>query len=124
MKIYARRCSGNVCETFMNGTITDICQRMITPGMMGYRYMSKIKPKLKCPVKANTYNVDEVDMFFGVLLEMPLEGFRWIVRASLVGKTVTEKNRWMTVGCVLLNARVMASTSHKHLTKPKDVILT
>lgn len=92
--------------------------------MLGYRYMSKIKPRLKCPIKAGIYNVDDVDIFFGILLEMPVEGFRWILRFSLVGKPITEKGGLMTIGCFSMNARVLASTARKRVVKAKDVVLT
>lgn len=93
--------------------------------MLGYRYLSKIKPKLKCPLKANTYNIDEVDMFFGMMLEMPVEGFRWIFKISFVGKPAKSKaTNLMTIGCLIINARIMASSSRKRIVKPKDVILT
>lgn len=123
MKITARRCNANnICDTFANYTFADFCQRLENPKMLGYRYLSKIKPPLKCPVKAGTYNVDAVASFLGLILDLPIEGFRWIIRASMTGKAAGEKNGMTTIGCLSINARVMASTSRKRIMKASDVV--
>lgn len=64
-----------------------------------------------------------MDIFLGVILDLPVEGYRWIVRVSMVGKPVREKGNLMTLGCLTLNARVMASTSRKRVMKASDVIM-
>lgn len=125
MAVDARRCKEHTrddnCETFTSFTITDFCDRLEKPGMMGYRYMSKINPRLRCPAKVGTYNVDAVDIFFGRLLDLPVEGYRWIIKASIIGKAVRDKGGLKVIGCILLNARIMASTSRKRVMKASDV---
>lgn len=124
----ARRCKENnphACETFMNSTITDFCERMVNPKMMGYRYLSKIEPKIKCPVKAGTYNLDAMNVFLGSLLDFPVEGFRWVLTLANIGKlNGGEKKNLMTLGCIEIKARIMVSTSRKRVIKSKDVVLT
>lgn len=125
MSIYASRCkehARNYCETFTNFTIVDFCERLVTPGMMGYRYLSKIKPKMKCPVKAGTFSMDKVDIFFGRMLSLPVEGYRWIIRSSMLGKVLGDKREMITLGCLAMNARIMASTTRKRVMKADDVL--
>lgn len=124
MAVDVRRCKANTrnnCETFTSFTLTDFCDRFENPNMMGYRYMSKIKPNFRCPGQSGTYNLDAVDMFLGRIMDLPVEGYRWIVKGSIIGRAVGDMGELKVIGCMLINARVMASSSRKRVVKANDL---
>lgn len=96
----------NQYESFINHTIGNMCEIMTNPLMLGNRYMAKFKPQISCPLKAGVVDISEADMILDSILQLPVEGFAWIIKGVFMGRRSTSA-KMQAIGCLMVHFRVL-----------------
>lgn len=102
------------CEHFNNFTVTDFCGVMHDREIFGMDFIEKFEPEINaCPIGEGVYDVGKVSVSLESVIQLPLEGFRWIWRVTFFHmESLDDEDEFDKVfqGCVEAQLRVMVSS--------------
>lgn len=89
---------------------------MVSPDLMGYRYLSKFRPAPSCPLTPGMIDVSDTDLILNMILKLPLEGYQWKLQGMFMGKSV-KGGKLHEIGCIMVYFEVL---KEKKKANPKD----
>lgn len=88
LKLYmeVNRCSLDLsdCEKYDRVVIPNLCDKINDKASFWAPLTKAIRPRMKCPISIGNYTVNNGSFDLNMVSRLPIEGYRWIVRARIV----------------------------------------
>lgn len=77
LEIETNRCTlkQKDCQKFSKIKFENVCEKFFNSPLFGGKFVSAIKPKMKCPALQGTYNVQDVVMDLENIAKLPFSGW-------------------------------------------------
>lgn len=81
------------CDKFPSLSISGFCQKLKDKNLFFHEAMTKITPPFECPIKAQTYIINNCVLDLSPFAFIPLSGSLWFMTA----KTFAGKNKKLAI---------------------------
>lgn len=74
------RCSFDLkkCEKYPGATFEDLCRMFNDKHHLFSSFFSRVKPPVKCPLKAGNYTFEESKLDFSIFSALAIDGYTWL----------------------------------------------